>query len=262
MYASSRRASSLRRAVTACACRASRAAAAGSRSPAARAPSSPRTRRAAVGRMAPRCRARRRRANAKRLSPRTASRSRRPCPSTVAGDPAGAAEDTRDVRLGDSERRPARPSPPDTRGRRDHQRRRRRHDAPSRRRSRADRRRRSTARPWPRGRPAGRSTSNVKATRFTSPGIMFEMSKRPSWRSSPSPERFAHVRLRLERAPAPRVLHRQVHRERLAALEAAVAVALAVVGDLVAVREHRALERLHRDASLASAGACPRASSK
>ena len=54
---------------------------------------------------------------------------------------------------------------------------------------------------------------------------MFEMSKRPSCRSSPSPERFAQVRLRLERAALADVLHGQVHREALALLHAPVAVA-------------------------------------
>ena len=36
-------------------------------------------------------------------------------------------------------------------------------------------------------------TSNVKATLRTSPGCMFETSKRPSWRSRPSPERLRRL---------------------------------------------------------------------
>ena len=46
--------------------------------------------------------------------------------------------------------------------------------------------------------------------------------------------------------PLPDVLDRQVHRQPLALLDAAVAVAAAVVDDLVRVREDRPLERLDR----------------
>ena len=104
-------------------------------------------------------------------------------------------------------------------------------------------------------------TSNVNATLRTSPGIMFEMSKRPSRSKRPSPSRVADVRLGVVRAAFADVFHGEVHRHRFAALDAPVAVAPAVVGDLVGVREDRAIEPAHGGADLGVGRRVPPAAS-